>query len=178
MIPGLGDDIGSTGVFDVDSIGLVRIIAADEGADSTGTSIGRGASFTILSRSTPASQMSRRGRTSPPEKLRLVRSSYDATDLRSKVDRLPDVFGAKRLPIPVMIGILPSATGAEFLHNEVPGITLSDEAGGRCKADKDGRAEGVKMARELLMELQDHGEGVYIMPSFGRCETAAEVIST
>src|SRR5690606_13171127 len=47
--PSLGDNIGSTGVYDVDSIGLIRIIAGmNQGSDSTGTSIGRDASFTIV----------------------------------------------------------------------------------------------------------------------------------
>lgn len=181
--PSLGDDIGSTGVFDVDSIGLVRIIAGmNEGEDSTGTSIGRGASFTIVCAVDP---------TKPDieEEARRLHEKIDGGaqfamtqpifDVQMWLDFL-EVFGAKQLPIPVMIGILPlqSHRHAEFLHNEVPGITLSDEARRRMKlADKDGRAEGVKMAQELLEELKKHGQGVYIMPSFGRYETAAEVIS-
>lgn len=181
--PSLGDDIGSTGVFDVDSIGLIRIIAGmNEGADSTGTSIGRGASFTIVCAVDPT-------KPDVEEEARRLHEKIEAGaqfvmtqpifDPRVWTDFL-EVFGAKRLPIPVMIGILPlqSHKHAEFLHNEVPGITLSDEARRRMKlADKDGRAEGVKMGQELLLELRDHGEGVYIMPSFGRYETAAEVIS-
>ena len=181
--PSLGDNIGSTGVFDVDSIGLIRIIAGmNEGADSTGTSIGRGASFTIVCAVDPT-------KPDVEEEARRLHEKIDAGaqfvmtqpifDAQVWIDFL-EVFGARRLPIPVMIGILPlqSHRHAEFLHNEVPGITLSDEARRRMKlADKDGRAEGVKMGQELLQELRNHGEGVYIMPSFGRYETAAEVIS-
>lgn len=181
--PSLGDDIGSTGVFDVDSIGLIRIIAGmNEGADSTGTSIGRGASFTIVCAVDPT-------KPDVEEEARRLHDKIDSGaqfvmtqpifDPKVWTDFL-DVYGAKRLPIPVMIGILPlqSTRHAEFLHNEVPGITLTDEARRRMKlADKDGRAEGVRMAQELLIELKGHGEGVYIMPSFGRYETAAEVIS-
>jgi homocysteine S-methyltransferase len=89
------------------------------------------------------------------------------------------MYGVERLPIPVMIGILPlqSSRHAEFLHNEVPGITLTESARERMRrAGSEGRKEGVKMAQELLQELRPHAEGVYLMPSFGRYEVAAEVI--
>ena len=93
--------------------------------------------------------------------------------------RFLEVFGADRLPVPVMAGILPlqSTRHAEFLHNEVPGITLTDEARERMRlAGPDGRHEGVLMAQELLTALQPHVQGVYLMPSFGRYEVAAEVL--
>ena len=84
-------------------------------------------------------------------------------------------------PVPVLIGVLPlqSHKHASFLHNEVPGITLSDEALERMrKAGADGRQEGVKMAQELLLELKElpHVQGVYLMPSFGRYELACQVL--
>ena len=79
----------------------------------------------------------------------------------------------------MLAGILPlqSSRHAEFLHNEVPGITLSDAARERMRrAGPEGRREGVKMAQELLLELQPLVQGVYLMPSFGRYEVAAEVL--
>ena len=84
-------------------------------------------------------------------------------------------------PVPVLIGVLPlqSHKHASFLHNEVPGITLSDAALERMRrAGKEGRHEGVKMAQELLLELKElpHVQGVYLMPSFGRYELACQVL--
>jgi hypothetical protein len=59
----------------------------------------------------------------------------------------------------------------------VPGITLTDNARERMRlAGPNGRREGVEMARELLTALKPHAQGVYIMPSFGRYEVAAEVL--
>lgn len=181
--PSLGDNIASTGVFDVDSIGLIRIISGmNNGADSAGTSIGRNASFTILCAVDP---------TKPDleEEARRLHLKIEAGaefvmtqpifDPQVWIDFLK-IYGEPRLPIPVMIGILPlqSSKHAEFLHNELPGITLTDEARHRMKlAGENGRQEGIKMAQELLLELRQHAEGVYLMPSFGRYETAAEVIS-
>ena len=44
-------------------------------------------------------------------------------------------------------------------------------------AGNHGRQVGVEMARELLLELKPHAQGVYMMPSFGRYEVAAEVLA-
>ncbi len=95
-------------------------------------------------------------------------------------ERFLKTFGETRLPVPVMIGVLPlqSSRHAEFLHNEVPGINLTDDARDRMRrAGSNGRAEGISMAQELLRELVPHADGTYLMPSFGRYEVAAEVIS-
>ena len=54
---------------------------------------------------------------------------------------------------------------------------ISDAARERMRhAGADGRAEGVRMAQELLLQLKPHSQGVYLMPSFGRYEVAAEVL--
>ena len=84
-------------------------------------------------------------------------------------------------PVPVLIGVLPlqGHRHASFLHNEVPGITLSEEALERMrKAGKQGRQEGVAMAQELLLKLKalPYVQGVYLMPSFGRYELACQVL--
>jgi homocysteine S-methyltransferase len=181
--PSLGDYPDSTAVYDVDSIGLIRVInKMKEGEDSSGSSIGRSANFTIACAVDP---------TKPDldEEVRRLREKIDAGadfvmtqpifDVKVWTDFLK-LYGVDRLPIPVMIGILPlqSSRHAEFLHNEVPGITLTDQARERMrKAGNAGRKEGVKMGQELLQELRPHAEGVYLMPSFGRYEVAAEVIS-
>jgi len=82
-------------------------------------------------------------------------------------------------PVPVLIGGLPvqSHRHASCLHNEVPGITLSDDALERMrKAGSEGRQEGVRMAQELMLQLKElpHVQGVYLMPSFGRYELACQ----
>jgi len=180
--PSLGDYANSSAVFDVDSIGLIRIIRQmNDGVDFSGASIGRPANFTIACAVDP---------TKPDleEEARRLREKIDAgadfvmTQPIFDVDVWTDflrIFGADRLPIPVMVGILPlqSSKHAEFLHNEVPGITLTDRAREQMRrAGPNGRSEGVKMARDLLQQLAPHAEGVYLMPSFGRYEVAAEVL--
>ncbi len=83
------------------------------------------------------------------------------------------------LSLPVLAGVLPlySTRHAEFLHNEVPGIIIPDAARERMRrAGEDGPQEGVRMAQELLAELYDLVQGVYLMPAFNRFDLAAEII--
>jgi methionine synthase / methylenetetrahydrofolate reductase(NADPH) len=180
--PSLGDYPDSSAVYDVDSIGLIRILdRLNHGADSAGASIGRPAAFTIACAVDPtrddlAHEAERlRAKLEAGAHLVMTQPIYDPASWT----RFLGVFGAERLPVPVLAGILPlqSSKHAEFLHNEVPGITLSNEARERMRrAGADGRREGVKMAQELLQALRPLVQGVYLMPSFGRYEVAAEVL--
>jgi 5,10-methylenetetrahydrofolate reductase len=81
--------------------------------------------------------------------------------------------------LPILVGILPlhGTRHAEFLHNEVPGIVIPDAARERMRrAGKNGPQEGVRMARDLLAELHDLVQGVYLMPAFNRFDLLADVI--
>jgi methionine synthase / methylenetetrahydrofolate reductase(NADPH) len=180
--PSLGDYPDSSAVYDIDSIGLIQVLSKmNEGLDWSGAALGRRASFTIACAVDPTR-----------DDLEL-----EAGRLRKKLEagahfvmtqpiydlevwlKFLDAFGGP-IPVPVMIGILPlqSARHADFLHNEVPGITLTQNALDRMHAsDNHGRAVGVEMARELLLDLKPHAQGVYLMPSFGRYEVAAEVLA-
>ena len=83
------------------------------------------------------------------------------------------------LPRPVLLGVLPLHTHrhAEFLHNEVPGITIPDEVRAAMAAAGERGAEvGLEMAHSLLEKMQPLVSGTYIMPSFGRYELAAELV--
>jgi homocysteine S-methyltransferase len=72
---------------------------------------------------------------------------------------------------------LHSARHAEFLHNEVPGITVPDAVRARMKeAGEHGLRAGIKMAQGLLRGVRAHHAGAYLMPSFGRFEVVAEVL--
>ncbi|CAA9532909.1 MAG: 5-methyltetrahydrofolate--homocysteine methyltransferase [uncultured Thermomicrobiales bacterium] len=184
--PSLGAYPDSSAVYDVDSIGLIRVLTQlNAGNDSAGASIGRMANFTIACAIDPT-------RTDLHEEARRLRAKleaganfvmtqpiYDLNVWTRFLDVYEQVHGDRELNVPVLLGVLPlqSSKHAEFLHNEVPGITLTDEARDRMrKAGPDGRREGVAMARALLEEARPHVQGVYIMPSFGRYEVAAEVI--
>ena len=84
------------------------------------------------------------------------------------------------LTLPLLVGVLPlySARHANFLHNEVPGISIPELLRQRIAGAENGAEEGVRIAQELLAELQDVPavRGAYLMPPFGRYDLAAEII--
>ena len=88
-------------------------------------------------------------------------------------------FGPRGFPVPVLLGVLPlvSARHAEFLHNEVPGITIPDAARTRMpRRASAGTEAGIEMADALLAAVERESRGTYLMPSFGRYEQAAELV--
>jgi 5,10-methylenetetrahydrofolate reductase len=85
----------------------------------------------------------------------------------------------KHLSVPIFLGIFPLASGrnAEYLHNEVPGIQLSDTVRQRMSGLEGaaGRAEGVKIAEELLDVTMAYFNGIYIMTPFMAYEMTASL---
>jgi methionine synthase / methylenetetrahydrofolate reductase(NADPH) len=184
--PSLGDQPDSTAVYDVDSIGLVRIISQfNEGKDRSGKPFGSRAAFTIAVACDPtrpdlAREVDRfQRKVSGGAHLAMTQPIYDPELWRRFYELYVERYGD--FPVPVLIGILPlqSYRHASFLHNEVPGITLPESALARMeRAGADGRTEGIKMAQELLLQMRGMPavQGVYLMPSFGRYEVACEVL--
>lgn len=179
--PSLGNYPNSTAVYDVDSVGLIGILKQmNEGADIGGNPIGASAGFTIACGADPT-------RDDLQEEARRLRRKIEAGAHFVMVQpifemstwlRFLDVFGP--IPIPVLLGILPlqNSRHAEFLHNEVPGIVLTDRIRQRmADAGNDGRHVGIALAQELIVEAKDLVQGIYMMPSFGRYEQAAAVLS-
>ncbi|WP_438351478.1 bifunctional homocysteine S-methyltransferase/methylenetetrahydrofolate reductase [Paenibacillus sp. FA6] len=74
------------------------------------------------------------------------------------------------LDTPIFLGIMPLASGrnAQYLHNEVPGILLSEEVLARMSGleGEEGRAMGVTIATELIEVAMKHFNGIYIMTPF------------
>lgn len=90
------------------------------------------------------------------------------------------LLSVEYLKTPVLVGILPLASyrNAEFLHNEVPGMTIPDTVRERMlKAGDNGPAEGIAIAQEMLLEVRQSAQGVYIMPPFNRYSTALKVLA-
>jgi homocysteine S-methyltransferase len=179
--PALANYPGTKGVFDVDTIGLVGVISGmNRGVDTAGNDIGLPTMFNIgvaldINASDPDHEIARlHQKVAAGASFAMTQIAYDPIALRSFLERLGPP------PIPIVLGLLPlqSYRQAEFLKNEVPGIAPTEEAVHRMKlAGSGGRKEGIKMAQELLLEVKSLVNGVYIMPSFGRYEVAADVLS-
>jgi methionine synthase / methylenetetrahydrofolate reductase (NADH) len=178
--PRAGDYVNATAVFDVDAIGLLEILRRmNDGQDGTGNSIGEPTSFHVGAALDPAAADTGRELERFRRKLdagaRWVQTQpiYDL-DL---VDRFLERAGGS--PVPVVVGVLPlhSSRHAEFLHNEVPGITIPDLVRGRLRdAGDKGVRVGIEMAQLLVRQIHERYAGAYLMPSFGRYEVVAEVL--
>jgi homocysteine S-methyltransferase len=104
---------------------------------------------------------------------------YSAGQVEAMFAEADRRFGPAGFPVPVLLGVLPlqSARHAEFLHNEVPGITIPEATRAALHAAGDGAAEiGLRITEELLTHVGERVAGTYIMPSFGRYEQAAELV--
>src|SRR5215467_6431693 len=178
--PRAGDYANATAVFDVDAIGLVRIVAGmNGGVDTAGNSIGEPTAFGIgvavdPGASDPAREIDRfHAKVAAGAMWAQTQPVYDLERLEAFLARLG------RVPVPLVVGILPlhSFRHAEFLHNEVPGITVPDGVRARLHDAGDHALRvGVETAQEILAEVRRRHAGAYLMPSFGRYEVVAEVL--
>jgi methionine synthase I (cobalamin-dependent)/5,10-methylenetetrahydrofolate reductase len=177
--PRAGDYVNATAVFDVDAIGLIRILTSmNQGIDATGNSIGEPTSFCVGAALNPAAE-------DPALEMERFLAKVEAGARWAQTQPVYDLevlerfFATTRSPIPVVVGLLPlhSSRHAEFLHNEVPGITVPDQVRARMRdaGDRALRA-GVDMAQTLLHDVRRRYAGAYLMPSFGRFEVVAEVL--
>jgi methionine synthase I (cobalamin-dependent)/5,10-methylenetetrahydrofolate reductase len=184
--PRIGDYPSGTGVWDVDSIGLVEILARlNRGEDQAGSPIGQRAGFTIASALDPTAADQRTEWDRVERKLAagahlvMTQPLYSVEQVEAMLAESRRRFGPHGFPVPLLLGVLPlqSARHAEFLHNEVPGITIPDESRAALHAAGDRGAEvGLEMSLALLEQVESEVAGTYIMPSFGRYEQCAELV--
>jgi homocysteine S-methyltransferase len=85
-------------------------------------------------------------------------------------------FGEPLIPIVAGIQPLYNSGNAEFLHNEVPGITIPDSYTERLRTAADPQQEGVAIACEILEAVRPFAAGIYMIPAFGRYDLIADVL--
>ena len=156
--PRAGDYVNATAVFDVDAIGLIEILRRmNEGLDATGNSIGEPTAFCFGAAlnpapPTPAREIERlRGKVAAGARWLQTQPVYDLEALERFLAR------AGRLAVPVLVGVLPlhSFRHAEFLHNEVPGITIPERVRARLRDAGDrALAPAIEMAQELVRDIR------------------------
>ena len=180
--PKMGDYPAATAVFDLDSIGLLRLIdALNHGIDPGGKAMQDRTAFLCACGAEPAAHDYDREMRRLEEKKRagasfvMTQPVYDPAVLRRFL------ADAAALEMPILAGICPlaSARNAEFLHNEVPGMQIPAAIRERMAAaatPEEARRTGVAIARDMLEEIKDRVAGAYLMPQFGRHRSAVEVL--
>ena len=177
----LGDYPNTTGVWDVDSVGLISVLRGmNEGHDAAGSSIGASASFHIggaLNLNMTKEEAEReiekyRRKIEAGAQFIMTQPIYELAPLLRFLDR------TGKPPVPLILGCIPlhSSRHAEYLHNEVPGITIPDAVRARMRAAGDhGHEEGLQLAQELLSAARGMIQGVYLMPSYGRYDVVGKL---
>lgn len=178
----IGDYPSATSVFDIDAIGLIRILDRfNEGIDLAGYSVGVKCAFTIACAYNPLSI---------DEDLELDRLKRKV-DAGAHVVYTQPVFDeavaeravetCSKLGVPVFVGVLPlkSQKHAEFMHNEVPGVEIPEwlrEKMAAAADDASGLAIGIEEAQRLSKAIRGMAQGLYLMPPFGSPQIAEQVI--
>lgn len=179
--PKMGNYPDATAVFDVDAIGLVRIVRGlNHGLDIGRNSIGGSAGFTISCAANP-------GVPDIEHEVRRFAAKVEAGaefcitqpvfDQRLLEDFLRRIEGFR---IPVIAGIWPltSVRNAEFMKNDLR-VSMPDTILARMAAAPNKQAalaEGLAIAQEMLAEVRGAVQGVQVSAPFGNFGAAAEVL--
>jgi homocysteine S-methyltransferase len=175
-----GDLPGSSSVYDLTSFEMIRMIKQlNEGIAFSGKPLKQRANFVVGGAFNPHVKQFDKA----IQRLeRKVEAGVDYIMTQPVFD--PALFekiytATRHLGVPVFIGIMPliSENNAVFLHNEVPGIQLSDETMKRMAGlrGEEGRAMGVRIAKELLDEAMKYFHGIYLMTQMSFYEMSVEL---
>jgi homocysteine S-methyltransferase len=180
--PRVGDYPDATAVYEVDSIGLTNLAAQlNRGLDIGGQPIGQPTAFHIGVAANPGAfdldQEIRRFeyKVEAGAEFAITQPVFDVFAMRQFLDRI------ERVRIPVLAGIIPleSLRHAEFMANEVPGVSVPEAVLDRMRrAEEEGRAaeEGLAIARELVSELSGRVQGLQITVASGAVDRALQVL--
>ena len=181
--PKMGPYPEATAVFDIDSIGLTNMVnLMNHGLDLGGNPFGEPTAFTIGVGVNP-------GHLDLDQELKRLDwkvqagAEYAITQPVFDVRQLEHFLGRiEHLHLPVVAGIWPllSYRNAQFMNNEVPGVSVPDEVMERMrvaseKSKEHALREGVTIARETLERVRDRVAGVQVSAPLGRVDLALQV---
>ena len=183
--PKLGDYPFASGVFDMDSIGMVRVQSRlNRGVDLAGKPIDAPTKAFIAVGADPnAIDMEREIRRSR-EKIEagaeafITQPVFDVEPLLRFIDAIPELRDGT---VPLIAGIWPLASyrNAEFMRNEVPGVVVPDSVMERMAAPatkEEQRQVGIAIAREAIASIRGKVAGAQISAPFGNVNTAIAVM--
>jgi len=174
----MSQDTNTTGVFDVNSIGLVRLVADFNSAHCAGgSSIAIGVALNPVVRSLGAQISKLQRKIDAGASYVLTQPIFSVEQL----DCLQEALSEANITTPVYIGVLPlaSARNAEFLHNEVPGIFIPDyihQALAKYDAVADQRAVAAEICESFIRKTGDRVHGFYVIAPGNRVEPIRRVL--
>ena len=184
--PKMGPYPDATAVFDIDAIGLTNLVnRLNHGLDPGGNAIGRPTAFVIGVGVNPVAVEPERElrrfawKVDAGAEFAITQPVFDVVQLERFLERV-ETLGVRRIPVIAGIWPLVSLRNAEFLANEVPGVSVPPEVLARMRsAQERGKeaalAEGVAIAREMLQRVRPFVQGAQVSAPFGRVPVALEV---
>lgn len=171
----IGDFPGATSVFDVTSFELIQLIKQfNEGISMSGKSLQQKTTFNVAAAFNPNVRHLDRAVVRLEKKIE-AGADYFITQPIYSPEKIVEVYEAtKHIKSPIYIGIMPltSSQNAEFLHNEVPGIKLTDKVLSRMTSTAGNREqstrEGLAISRELIDAALEYFHGIYLITPFMR----------
>ena len=181
--PKMGPYPDATAVFDIDAIGLTNMVSLmNRGLDLGGNPFGEGTKFTIGVGVNPGHldldyELRRlEWKVKAGAEYAITQPVFDVVVLEKFLKRIEQM----RLPIVPGIWPLLSYRNAQFMNNEVPGVSVPDEVMERMrvaseKSKEHGMREGVTIARETLARVRGQVAGVQVSAPLGRVDLALQV---
>jgi len=178
----IGDFPGATSVYDVSSFDLISLIKQfNNGVSYSGKPLGQKTNFSVAAAFNPNVRHLDKAVVRLEKKIAHGADYFISQPLYSN-QQIIDVYEATRnLQAPIYIGIMPltSSRNAEFIHNEIPGIKLSDSIRDKMAsagADKEqARQEGLAIAKDLIDTAFDLFNGIYLITPFLQYDLTVEL---
>eukprot|EP00904_Undaria_pinnatifida_P002331 jgi/Undpi1/12099/HiC_scaffold_41.g14072.m1 len=180
----IGDYPEAMDSYDLVPSGLIQLIKQrlNQGEDQAGRPIDQPTNFTVgcalaLESSKPDAQIKQlRRKIAAGADFALTQPVFNPEVAIAFLERCQSEFGSDMLP--VLAGVQPmfNSKNAEFLHNEVPGINISEVNRERMRVADDPQGEGVAIAQAIVADIRDHVQGIYFVPAFGRFDLVANVM--
>ncbi|MFC1629537.1 bifunctional homocysteine S-methyltransferase/methylenetetrahydrofolate reductase, partial [Gemmatimonadota bacterium] len=184
--PRLGDYPDATAVYDIDSIGLTNVASMlNSGCDLGRKDLGRPTGIYHGVGCNP-------GAVNLKEELKrywykveagacfaITQPVFDIRQLEAFLEEVSRMEGIRSIPMIAGIWPLLSLRNAEFMDNEVPGVTVPEEVMKRIASTPDAdaaRAEGVRIARETLEAVRPLVQGVQISAPLGSWQQVLKVL--
>lgn len=180
----IGDFPGATSVFDVNSFKLIELIKkGNNGISFSGKSLREKTSFSVAAAFNPNVANVNKAVQRMERKIKSGANYILTQPIYSSEKMIELKKATAHIETPIFIGIMPltSTKNAEFLHNEVPGIKLTDEVRARMKATAGNRelatAESIAISKELLNTALEHFNGIYLITPFMRYDICVELVN-
>jgi homocysteine S-methyltransferase len=179
----VGDHPGATSVYDLNSVGLIKLLAGmNRGVNHVGRPLNGQTNFIIGCAFNPNalnfdSQVKKlESKLAAGAQYVMTQPVFDVDLARRTAERL------KPLGVPIFLGVMPllSSRNAEFLHNEVPGIKIAEPLRERlrlCSNDKAATQIGLEVAREVRDVALEAFNGVYLITPFLRYEVSVDLLA-